>query len=218
MGSEFGFAFFKTTILRGFLDAWFVYFSADLFTTNIAHLKAISGIESPTFTFAHLWPPHPPFLFDREGNVRNRVNYFSGFDDEEAFIDQLVWVNKSVSSTVDRILEVNKENSVIVIQGDHGTDFGDVQQALASGGELVDVVIQERTSILNAILLPETCESKGLYDSITPVNTFRLIMDNCWGTDFGLLQDQTYWSSYSSPFRLTAVDEPKIPAQSSSHE
>ena len=33
-----------------------------------------------------------------------------------------------------------------------------------------------------------------LYSKITPVNTFRLILDTYFGSDYGLLEDVSYFS------------------------
>ena len=46
-----------------------------------------------------------------------------------------------------------------------------------------------------------------LYDSITPVNTFRLIFDFYFGTDHGLLDDYYYYSTYDRPYDLVDVTD-----------
>ena len=50
----------------------------------------------------------------------------------------------------------------------------------------------ETTSILNAILVPERCRG-ALYPSVTPVNTFRVILDGCIETSLGVVDESTYW-------------------------
>ena len=207
LGSEFGVFFTRTTLLRNAVDVGFVYLAADLFNNKIEQLKRISEEESPTFTFAHFFPPHPPYLFDREGNVRSVIFALQSFEDRQSYIEQLIWVNKSIAGAVDYILENKKRNSVIVIQGDHGTAFTDTRNVLPKGGDPDDTLIHERSSILNVYHLPEMCKPGNLYKSISPVNTFRMIFDSCWGTELGLLEDKSYWSSYDRPFDFTLIEE-----------
>jgi hypothetical protein len=123
-----------------------------------------------------------------------------------AYIDQLIWVNKSMMQVVDRILEEDNGNSVIVMQSDHGSQFSDTGNVVPYGGDPSEVLAFERSGILNGIRLPNSCNSDSLYRSITPVNTFRLIYDQCLGTDFGLLEDNTYWSSYNRLYEFTPIE------------
>lgn len=66
---------------------------------------------------------------------------------------------------------------------------------------------QERMPILNAYYLPKDGD-KYLYPDITPVNSFRLILDLYFGGDYGLLDDQYYFTFYEQPF---AVCEGLVP-------
>ena len=55
--------------------------------------------------------------------------------------------------------------------------------------------------IFNAYRLPPD-GNKLLYDSITPVNSFRLIFNYYFGTDYELLSDRSYRSGgYEDPYR-----------------
>jgi len=206
LGTDFGYFFSRTTPMRHGLDRVFSLFAIDLFNDKVAQLKKISKIDDPIFTFAHFVPPHPPYVFDREGNGRNVGFALKIFDDQDSYVDQMVWVNKTFQETVTEILRNDGGDSVIVIQGDHGTSFTDSGNVLAYGGEPDATLVSERGGILNAIHLPNSCQSADLYDSITPVNTFRLIFDSCLATDFGLLEDVFYWSSFNRPYDFTAYN------------
>ena len=104
---------------------------------------------------------------------------------------------------------------MIVIQSDHGTQLTDAGKVVAYGGLPDDTLILERSGILNVLHLPATCKRDGLYQSITPVNTFRLIFDACLGTEFGLLKDISYWSSYDRPYDFTPIEELLAPEEGS---
>jgi hypothetical protein len=46
---------------------------------------------------------------------------------------------------------------------------------------------------LDAYLVNSTAQSK-LYNSITPVNSFRIILDTYFGSDYPLLKDVSYYA------------------------
>jgi len=60
--------------------------------------------------------------------------------------------------------------------------------------------------ILNAYHLPGDGNSQ-LYDSISPVNTFRVIFNQYFGADLKLLEDRSYYSPPNQPLELTDKTE-----------
>jgi hypothetical protein len=65
-------------------------------------------------------------------------------------------------------------------------------------------MLQERMRIFNAYYLPQG-GSVHLYDSITPVNTFRVVFNAYLGASYGLLEDLSFYSSYTRPYRFLDV-------------
>lgn len=186
-----------TDLIRLDLDSAYTANYAKRFHYNMAALRQIPEIPGPTFTFYHVFQPHPPFIFDRDGNLPqgSRMELTAGApNDNVLYIDQLVYVNKNVSEVVDDLLARSPEEPIIIIQGDHGPYPSDS----SSFGNPSDRFINERTAILSAYYLPEHCNS-DVYPSISPVNAFRLIFDNCLGTKIGLLADESYWETGGPP-------------------
>jgi hypothetical protein len=62
----------------------------------------------------------------------------------------------------------------------------------------------ERYSILNAYYLPGAAPG-SIYDSVSPVNTFRIVFNLYLGTDLELLPDRQYYSPVGAMFRFTDV-------------
>lgn len=157
--------------------------------------RNIPSMPQPTFSFIHILQPHPPYVFDRNGDRPNT----SG-DEHQKYLDQLFYVNKIIKVVVEDLLNNSLDEPIIVIQGDHGP--------LPSDGtgfnNPSDQFVLERTAILNAYYLPQSCRP-GLYPSITPVNSFRMIFDKCLGTDFGLLDDRSYWSVSKPPIDFSQL-------------
>ncbi len=174
-------------------------------------LSQIPEFEGPKFAFFHIIIPHPPFVFDEEGNkVSPGVPYsgggdgglYLGFPDQyiEGYRRQVAYTNKLLKRAVDDILAKSATPPIIIIQGDHGPG------ALLSWGAIDETCIRERVSILNAYYFPDG-DYDALYPSISPVNSFRVIFDTYFGTDLGLLEDHTYYSPWDRLYDFVEVGE-----------
>ena len=83
--------------------------------------------------------------------------------------NQVAFANKKLVEFIDKLLSKSKIQPIIIIQGDHGYE--------PSTGLTPDEKDHRRVfGILNAYYLPKNGRQK-LHESITPVNTFRLIFD-----------------------------------------
>jgi len=155
-----------------------------------------ASIPGPRIVYAHILLPHPPFVFDRNGNsLESRRPYslwdgdeFEGSSDEyrNGYREQLMFVNTRIMDTVDGILERSKTPPIIILMSDHGP-ASKFKWDFDSPG-----CVWERTSNLYAVLLPGHQNDGTLYPSISPVNTFRVIFNTYFGTDLPLLEDQSY--------------------------
>ena len=195
--SEFTKILYQTTLLVAVER--FQLGDADSILFAFEKLKEIPSDERPTFSFAHIVSPHPPYLFDRDGNKLKTYN--KAFDSPEAweqrdkYISQLIFINKKTKELVEAILSKSDNPPIIIIQGDHGTG--------SLGSTPLDKVsldkLNERMENLNAYYLPNG-GSKTLYSTITPVNTFRKIFNFYFGTDYKILEDVSYYSQYRKYF------------------
>jgi hypothetical protein len=60
--------------------------------------------------------------------------------------------------------------------------------------------------ILNAYYLPGV-DPNLLYNTISPVNTFRIIFNQYFGAHYDLLPDTSYYSEFPDRFKITEVPE-----------
>jgi len=200
--NEFSRVLFSKTALYP-LAIFTVYDYNELFTPSYTNdfnhamsvLRDIPDIHSPTFTFSHLHPPHPPFIFDRDGNMPDNPGTYNspleGLDFDVKYIDSIDYINGRIDSVVDDILNSSPSEPIIIIQADHGPPhFTEIHGARA------------KMAILNAYYLPEYCRSE-LYPSISPVNSFRTVFNSCLGTNFELLPDESYWDTDEPPIDFT---------------
>lgn len=200
------------------------------FNDSFRWLTEIADINDPTFTFSHIFAPHPPYVFYRDGKIRGdggREGYPSGMslmkDKEienlktaqitwvnEAYIEQLIWVNKVVEGVVRDILSRSSIEPIIIVQSDHGPHNSLGKPLPSDNTNANPQIIIERSGILNAYYLPNRCSS-GLYPSISPVNSFRVVLNSCFGTDFDLLEDRSYWVEDARDLGKPPIDFLQLP-------
>ncbi|MCH7687921.1 MAG: hypothetical protein IH899_14785 [Planctomycetes bacterium] len=175
----------------------------DLFKNNIWRIPRV-----PSFVFVHILAPHPPYRFD--GDCRQRHNVkpeLTGWDwhAKPLYIESLKCVNRRLLGTIDEILRAFPD-SIIIVQGDHGSGFLGKETGNGDDADLAwdPGAIVERLNILNAMLLPERCRHYA-YDTITPVNTFRLVIGCLSGHAPRLLTDRHYLAGYTHG-NVRAVD------------
>jgi hypothetical protein len=187
---------------------------------SFAQLAQFPRKPGPKFIFAHIVSPHPPFVFDAHGRpVDPSRSYTLGDGDDyrgsreeylRGYAAQVQFVNRQVEAVIDTILSNSRTPPVIVIQGDHGP------------GSSLDwdtpdrTCLWERTSILNAYYLPGKT-TEALYPSISPVNTFRLVLNTYFDTGLNLLPDHTYYTSHRLPRRFIEITTRRDSTQNCSH-
>jgi len=173
-------------------------------------LAGVPEIKGLKFVFAHIISPHPPYLFDRDGNPvpggAEDIGIFR-WKRTDDYVNQLIFINKKTMALIDEILSKSDRPPVIIIQADHGSAATfDYKVEGGVWDHPTEDMYNERMSILNIYHLPEGGNSM-LYDSITPVNTFRLIFNYYFNTDYELLDDQVYYSSYNTPYKFINVTD-----------
>jgi hypothetical protein len=199
---EFSQVLMQTTPLR-LLQPSVAYIHLNTFH----ELTKIPEIPGPKFTLAHIICPHRPFVFGCDGCVLAYEPQGGERDvkNREAYANQLAFVDRAIADVVDQILAKSKTQPIIIIQGDHGTG------TLVNGNNStkphdMDLLARERLPILNAYLVPEKMRNK-LYPSITPVNSFRLLLNECFGENFEILPDRNYIGWYHDLFKLKDATE-----------
>lgn len=202
--NEFVMILFQTTILRP-LENYIVGDDArNRILCTFTKLAEINNIKGPKFVFAHITSPHPPYLFDANGEPVPEITlnlHKHVWEQKENYLSQLNFINKKVETLIDTILSKSEVLPIIILQADHGP-ASTLSQSNGRGWEQpTNPMLKERTGILNAYYLPSDM-SKFLYDSITPVNTFRIILNNYFKMTYTLLNDQIFYSTYEDPLKF----------------
>jgi hypothetical protein len=170
---------------------------------------------SPKFVFVHLISPHAPFIFDENGSHLTPDYPFTFSDDRyflsppskyrSGYLAQLTFINQKVIETIDAILKNSPQPPIIILQGDHGSGvYIDYHSADNS-------CLYERFAILNAYYLPDI-KVDILPKDINPVNTFRLVFNQYFGTDLDYLANRQFFSPSFEMYQFedvtTRVSEP----------
>jgi hypothetical protein len=166
----------------------------------------VRDIEGPKFVYAHLSVPHPPWIFDRNG-IRDPESLSTFTKDgrplgetiatgyvKEPYIDQVDFVSKKLQDVVHALLSGKGNPPIIIIQADHGAYLHSSRHDPRFFGE--------KFGILNAYYLPNGGNDL-LYESISPVNTFRVIFNHYFGADYPVLDDKSIYTGDETPWVRT---------------
>ena len=179
---------------------------------GFSNLEKVAALPYPKFVFAHILAPHPPFVFGANGesiNPKGPLDLSDASDllkqmtKEEyrrSYIAQLQYVNKRAIEAVDSILRQSKHRPIIIIQGDHGSRMNLDWESLARTD------LREPFSNLNTYLVPDRVR-RDLTDSITAVNSFRIILTDVFGAGYPRLPDRNFYSTESHPYDFIDVTE-----------
>lgn len=164
-----------------------------------AQVLSLASASAPKFVFVHVVVPHPPFLFNEDGSTCPLgVISLSDKFEKAKYVAQVKFVQKQVLAMLDR-LDKNPRKKVVIIQGDHGPALQD-----GSDGNPSPAFLRERMRILNAYRLPDA-EPGTIYDGITPVNSFRIILNQYFDAKLPLLADKCIYSPNPNPLQFVDV-------------
>ena len=207
--NEFLMVLIQTTMLRPFEKYLIADDNRKRVICTFSKLAEVHRIEGQKFVFAHIIPPHPPYLFGANGEpvAETKLEMHGGVWKQKVnYLNQLIFVNKKVEMLVEEILSKSEVSPIIILQADHGTasTLGDAD---ARGWECpTENMLRERAGILNAYYLPQS-GNDVLYESISPVNTFRVVFNFYFDTNYELLTDQSYFSTYEYPYKFINVTD-----------
>ncbi len=206
MINEFFILLIETSILKHIMKYIIGEAHRERILSTFSKLGKLPQTREPKFVFAHILCPHGPFVFNANGDPvpeTESLMYGNFEKQKDLYLNQLIFINKKVKTLVKEILLKSEISPIIILQADHGTasNFYNWEFPLPILKDL-----KERMNIFNAYYLPEG-GNELLYNYITPVNTFRLIFNFYFGTNYKLLKDQNYFSSFKAPYKFFDVTD-----------
>jgi sulfatase-like protein len=163
----------------------------------LPQFEAMTGDGRPGLLFVHVPSPHPPYLFDRDGDrVLGRPvlvpesQALPDLDEDSvaataaAYAGQLEYVDSLTISALDKVIEAVPDDAVIVVMSDHGPD------AHLDWSHLTTANSTERFENFFAARTPGF---DGLFgDSPTPVNVFRALLNAYAGSQLPLEANSSF--------------------------
>ncbi len=166
-----------------------------------SELPKVHKIKEPKFIFTHIVSPHPPYVFGKKGEKISK----KGWHNKELYKNQLIFLNKKIKALIDEILLKSEVPPIIVLQSDHGSESSFGRRGGENWIKPNVSTLRERMRNFSAFYLPQGGDSV-LYDSITNVNTFRVIFNYYFDTNYELLDDKSYFSILlKKPFEFSDV-------------
>jgi hypothetical protein len=173
-------------------------------------LGSIPNLPGPKVVFAHIISPHPPFVFDAQGNpiepprsysINDGDDYRGDWEEyKQGYAGQVEFVNGMLAEMLDDILKKSAEPPIIILQGDHGPG------AFLDWDSPEQTCLWERSSIFNAYYLPGVNASL-LTPDMTPVNSFRVVLNAYFEANLELLPAKTYYTSHRLIRQIIDVTE-----------
>jgi hypothetical protein len=164
-------------------------------------LKDVPELDGPKFVYAHINTTHPPFIYSFTSQQREKENQANPrLADMGAqtrlYRESVEFSDRWMEPIIDQILSRSTTPPIIIIQGDHGPFLSNTPDHLMD--------------ILNAYYFPDQRYDR-LYPSITPVNSFRVILDQYFDGNYPLLPDVSYYSSARNTYDFSVIENQCVP-------
>ncbi|HEV7332979.1 MAG TPA: hypothetical protein VGN63_18225 [Flavisolibacter sp.] len=135
---------------------------------------ALQPEPAPHFRFTHFLLPHEPYVFSKSSVDSLLLSDL--MDHNKGYIKQVEYANGLIKKLITE-LKKNSRN-IIILQGDHG--FRNYDHSRHSP--------YTQNETLNTFYFPDQ-NYRFLYDSISPVNTYRLLLSQYFHHNLPLLKD-----------------------------
>jgi Sulfatase len=149
--------------------------------------KIVRKKDEKKFVFSHILCPHRPIVFDKDGNSLKDNKIFLAEKDamHKYYLDQAYFISISIQNIVKTILKSSSTPPLIVIVSDHGKFPIGVSGKGKQSLPMRD--LSWRLSNFTALYLPDF--AAPIPDYLTPVNIFRIILNQFYGYDLSLIKD-----------------------------
>jgi hypothetical protein len=158
---------------------------------QFARLAQIAVRSGPKFVFLHMLVPHFPFVFGPNGEnfVIDRMQ-----SPAVCYLNQIKFINMRILRLIRTIRLSSRRQPVIILQADEGAAEEEAPRASFARlkGKLLKMArAQVRYNILDAWSFPSGIMNR-MPRGMSPVNTFRIVFNRCFGTAYPLLPDLSF--------------------------
>jgi len=141
-------------------------------------LPAIARRPGPKFVLVHLYSPHVPFVFNRDGGAVPPEHSLD-YSQRKYYLEQYLYISRRAAGMAEAILRESSTPPIILLMSDHGYR-GSFRKPL-----LHVVPLAEKRKVFLAMHLPGYPASQ-LDPALAPVNVFRMIFNHYFGQNLPL--------------------------------
>jgi hypothetical protein len=134
----------------------------------------------PMYVFAHIMLPHEPYIFDANGNLNSYEKQKSADKVLDQYLAQLEYTDSKTLDLVKKLLAKDPQPSII-IQSDHGRRSDNYDKE----------GLGQSFSNFAAFYIPGV-EFKDFPSVFSLVNTYRILFNYSFGTNYELLENRMY--------------------------
>ena len=126
--------------------------------------------------------PHFPYFYDSSGRAVSTDSLYNDslITDRSRFSGYITYTNKIVTRLLDTLFQNGAGKNIIIIQSDHGIADFDFSRKKDAFKNYIAIYFPDRNYAL-------------LHDSISNVNTFRIILNNYFNMNVPLLKDSSIY-------------------------
>ncbi|MFC2162313.1 sulfatase-like hydrolase/transferase [Candidatus Altiarchaeota archaeon] len=166
--------------------------------------KASMMTGKPVFVFAHILPPHPPFIFDDNGGPVPLEDW--GNNDGQSwhprrlYVKQLRFINSQLKELITDLTGREGKKPVIILQADHGP------ASSAHIDKPTEELYIERMRIFMSVY-NQGKSGRIIGNRSSPVNIFPSVLNEVFNTAYDLPDDSSYYSTKRQPYIFINVTE-----------
>jgi hypothetical protein len=170
---------------------------ADWARFELDALDAAVNVPGPKFVFGHLLLPHPPYVFDAEGNLVSDAAD-ARRSRSEAYEAQMQYLDSRLKKLLEPLLALPEaERPIVVVMADEGPYPARYEGNPQIAGPdpdfdwsgVTDEELRIKFGILHAMLLPGV-DPDRVPQEFTAVNTLRFLFDEYFDADLPLRPDR----------------------------
>lgn len=138
-------------------------------------LPSFVEMPGPKFVLVHLFSPHAPFVFDREGGMV-APEHHTDYSERKYYLEQYLYISRRLAETMEMILKRSALAPIIIVLSDHGYR-GSFRKPL-----LHVVSAAEKKKVFLAVNLPGFPYAR-LDASLAPHRVFRIVLNHYFGQE-----------------------------------
>jgi hypothetical protein len=197
--NEFSYYLINSSLLKDIFNFFGLNVNSNLTNVNYTfdQIEKIRFVSGPKFVLAHILAPHDTYIYNEKGNYENSINNSTNGFDKSRYLISLEILNNKVIKMINTIVNDKNNKPIVIIQSDHGSSSSFIPYT-EKWNKPNSINLNERMKNFAAYYFPD--KNNVFTDSISPVNTFRIVFNNYFNEKYNLFPNKIYFSNYEKPF------------------